>query len=309
MIRGIYFSATGTTKTIIEALCKTISRYRRDEEIQTYDFTIPEARLNLASFFETTVKTVQESDILLVGVPVYAGRVPNVLLKSLNELQELPKDKRVYAVPIVLYGNRHYDSALNELGLILHEKGFTLLGAAAFIGEHAFSNKLAMGRPDEQDFNVMEQFSEVLHQTQQVQMNREDEKQDRTFFNQRLLDQLGGAYTREALKPYYRPQNTNGDLFDFRPIKPITTEACTGCGICSDICPMGAIDKENFSLITGICIKCCACIKQCPVQAKVFTDTQFIFHKTDLENTLKEPKKPSLFFNVEQLKKGNKKTD
>ena len=237
MIIGIYFSATGTTKIIIEALCKTLSRYRRNEEIQTYDFTIPAARLNLASFFETTVKTIQESDILLIGVPVYAGRVPNVLLKSLNELQGLPKDKRAYAVPIVLYGNRHYDSALNELGLILHEKGFTLLGAAAFIGEHAFSNKLALGRPNEHDIEVVKQFSEMLHERQSIQLSK-SEKQDHTLLNHSLLEQLGGAYTREALKPYYRPKNTNGDLFDFRPIKPITTDACTSCGICIDICPM-----------------------------------------------------------------------
>ncbi|MBF4695771.1 EFR1 family ferrodoxin [Fusibacter ferrireducens] len=300
MIRGIYFSATGTTKTVVEMLCSTFSRYRDNEETQIYDFTLPEARLKLTSFFESIGHTAQESDVLFIGVPVYAGRVPNVLLKSLNALQVIPEYKRAYAVPVVVYGNRHYDSALNELGLILQEKGFSLLGAAAFVGEHAFSNKLAKGRPDERDFRVIEQFAEALQKTQYIQMEIEDEKQDHVFFNQKLLDQLGGAHTRDALKPYYRPQNANGDLFDFRPIKPMTTDACTDCGICSDVCPMGSIDKDNPKVITGICIKCCACIKRCPVHAKAFTDMQFIFHKTDLENTWVVPKVPSLFFNEER---------
>ena len=59
----------------------------------------------------------------------------------------------------------------------------------------------------------------------------------------------------------------------------------------------GAIDRKNPTLIKGICIKCCACVKRCPVQAKVFEETQFIFHKIDLENTLKIQKEPSLFLN------------
>ncbi|GAU78376.1 4Fe-4S binding protein [Fusibacter sp. 3D3] len=295
MIRGFYFSATGTTKIAIETVCRGLSRYRADEAIQFYDFTGSESRLSFPSFFETALEDVQESDVLLLGVPVYAGRIPNILLKTLDALCSIPKAKIAYAVPIVLYGNRHYDSALNELGLILHEKGFSLLGAAAFIGEHSFSDKLAMGRPNEQDVKVMRQFSEALHEIQQVQMRDEAEKKERVFFNQRLLDQLGGAYIRDDLKPYYRPKNANGDLFDFRTIKPITTEACTDCGLCINICPMGAIDQEHPALITGVCIKCCACVKRCPTSAKVFSDPKFIFHKTELEDSLKTPKQLNLF--------------
>ncbi len=64
--------------------------------------------------------------------------------------------------------------SLNELGLILHEKGFTLLGAAAFIGEHAFSNKLALGRSNEHDIEVVKQFSEMLHERQSIQLSKSE---------------------------------------------------------------------------------------------------------------------------------------
>ena len=44
-------------------------------------------------------------DVVIVGVPVYAGRVPNVLLKYLNSIN----GNGACAVPVVVYGNRNYD--------------------------------------------------------------------------------------------------------------------------------------------------------------------------------------------------------
>ena len=35
---------------------------------------------------------------------------------------------------------------------------------------------------------------------------------------------------------------------------------------------MGSVDREDVSQVTGICIKCQACIKSCPNGAKYFTD-------------------------------------
>lgn len=52
---------------------------------------------------------------MIAAVPVYAGRVPNVLLKYLNSMQGYGAK----AVPLVLYGNRDYDDALVELTDIL----------------------------------------------------------------------------------------------------------------------------------------------------------------------------------------------
>jgi NAD-dependent dihydropyrimidine dehydrogenase PreA subunit len=44
---------------------------------------------------------------------------------------------------------------------------------------------------------------------------------------------------------------------------------CTGCGICTDVCPVGAA-----SLVDGVsvidpdkCVECLSCIDECPVEA------------------------------------------
>ena len=78
-------------------------------------------------------------DIVIVGVPVYAGRVPNVLLKYLNTMS----GNGALAIAVVLYGNRNYDDALLELKDILEANGFKVIAGGAFIGEHAFSKTLA----------------------------------------------------------------------------------------------------------------------------------------------------------------------
>lgn len=46
---------------------------------------------------------------------------------------------------------------------------------------------------------------------------------------------------------------------------------------------MGSISKEDVKTVIGICIKCGACIKKCPVKAKYFEDAGYLYHKNELE--------------------------
>ena len=46
---------------------------------------------------------------------------------------------------------------------------------------------------------------------------------------------------------------------------------------------MGSISLEDPAQVTGICIKCQACIKKCPTGAKYFDDPAFLSHVAMLE--------------------------
>lgn len=270
-ISAFYFSATGTTKKITEKLAMEISAGVGQDSWEVIDFTLPEARKKQYSF--------SNEDIVVVGVPVIAGRVPNILLKFLNTV----KGNGATAVATVVYGNRNYDDALRELWDILEEDVFGVAAGCAFIGEHSFSDTLASNRPDEEDLKTAADFAAKIIKninTSEILMTNEGEKKEKVYMD------------------YYKPRDKEGNPVDFRKITPKTGSACTDCKICAKVCPMGSIVFEDVSTLNGICIKCCACIKKCPVQAKYFDDENFIKHKRELEDEYEERKLPEIILQL-----------
>ncbi|HOA41874.1 MAG TPA: EFR1 family ferrodoxin [Bacillota bacterium] len=267
---AVYFSATGTTKKIVESIAETIAG-KLGVKYDTCDFTLPNAREKALRF--------HESDIIVFGTPVYAGRVPNVLLKYLNSIE----GNDAIAVPVVLYGNRDYDDALIELRDILEKGGLHTVAAAAFIGEHSFSYVLAKDRPDEEDMQKAKEFAAKV---------AEKIKDTSDMVALQPVEVNGIPY---PYRGYYQPKDRNGNPIDIRKVKPLTSDDCINCLICADVCPMGSISRDNVREFTGICIKCGACIKKCPTQAKYYVDEGFLYHKRELEEGLTRRAEPEWF--------------
>lgn len=48
----------------------------------------------------------------------------------------------------------------------------------------------------------------------------------------------------------------------------VRTEKCAGCGICVDVCPVGAIRIEQHAVVDPVlCTACAACVSECPNEA------------------------------------------
>lgn len=266
-INGMYFSPTSTTKSVVEEIKKEILKKEDIENGITIDFTL-ESKRQEGVFFK-------EEDILIIGVPVYAGRVPNILLKYLNTI----KASGTLAVPVVLYGNRDYDDALIELNDILISNGFKVIGAGSFIGEHSFSKTLAKDRPDKDDLLIARDFAKSIYS--KIKANKVDEE----------LKIKGNRPYRD----YYMPKDEEDKSVDIRKVEPKTRDNCIDCKICAEVCPVGSIDYEDVAKITGICIKCCACVKKCPTESKYFDHEDYLRHKRELEEGLKDRKEIETF--------------
>lgn len=255
---AVYFSATGTTEVAV----KTVAAAAAEElgcPWQAVSFTLPDERQEKLQFCT--------GDLVILGTPVYAGRVPNVLLPFLTQKVI---GNGALAVPVVLYGNRNYDDALMELRNILQENHFACVAGAAFVGEHAFSTVLASGRPDMVDRQLMEGFGQAVGR-----------KVRRLPFTPEEPVAVGGC---EPIRPYYKPRDREGNFINILKVKPVTDmDKCSGCGLCAQRCPMGSIDADNLAEVAGICIKCCACVKGCPTGAKYFTDEGYLYHQHELE--------------------------
>ncbi len=268
-IHTLFFSATGTTKQIVTGIAKQIAKNAGEEiAISHIDFTLPKIREKSFSF--------GKEDLVIAGVPVYAGRVPNVLLKFLNTIA----GNGATAVAIVLYGNRHYDDALIEFKDILEADGFNFIAGGAFIGEHSFSTTLGAGRPDQQDMTIAAEFADKIYD--KLKMPGEDSP---------VVVKGNQPY-----KSYYIPKDQDGNPVSILKVIPKTNNDCTDCKLCSEVCPMGSIDAGDVSKITGICIKCCACIKKCPVGAKYFDDDNYLWHKTELEEKFTDTRREPEYF-------------
>ena len=255
-IHTLYFSATGTTEKIVTGIADKIAEnYGGNITVNRIDFTLPEARKKKFSF--------DKDDLVIAGIPVYAGRVPNVLLNFLNTIS----GNGATVAAVVLYGNRNYDDALIEFKDILESKGFNVIGAGAFIGEHSFSTTLGANRPDEQDMVVAADFAAKIYDKTKTQDG-----------NSAIIVKGNKPY-----KKYYQPKDQNGNPVSILKVTPKTNSECIDCKLCSEVCPMGSIDSDDVSQITGICIKCCACVKKCPVGAKYFDDENYLWHKHELE--------------------------
>ncbi|WP_426349069.1 EFR1 family ferrodoxin [Alloiococcus sp. CFN-8] len=254
MVYAMYFSATGTTKKVVELIAEVLGEGLNCTS-ETIDFTLPIVR--------EQKRSLEKDDIVVFGTPVYAGRVPNVLLKYIKGIE----GNGAKAIPIVLYGNRNYDDALIELRNLLEEDGFRTIAAGAFVGEHSFSYTLAQGRPDEQDLKIAKDFGKSI-----VNMLKDNSEHSPVSVN-----------GQTPIRGYYQPRDRKGNSIDIRKVKPKTTDSCISCKLCAEVCPMGAISFEDVRVYQNICIKCGACIKKCPTQAKYFDDPGFLYHKEELE--------------------------
>ncbi len=261
-----YFSPTGTTRKIVMAL----SAHLKDAMTTNSELTndIISIELKTIDFTPLTERTSNDEirikcdELFILGIPVYAGRVPNVLLPYLKRF----KGDNTKAVIVAVYGNRHYDDALMELSQLFVSNGFDVVAGCAFIGEHAFSNVLAAGRPDTEDLLLCKQYAYEI-------ANKLTNLESRCFM-------IPGQW---PLRPYYRPVDDDGAAFDFKRIVPVTKSTCIECGLCANLCPVQSISNSDNRTITGMCIKCCACVKHCPVEAKQFDDPNFMKHKKELE--------------------------
>jgi ferredoxin len=257
-LKLVCFSPTGTTKAVIQGIARGM-----DQRVTgLIDITRPDARKKALRTYE--------NELLIIGVPVYMGRVPALITEWLKAIEA----HNTPTAAVVVYGNRAYEDALLELKNILTQCGCKVIGGAAFIGEHSFSSDeapTAKGRPDTDDLKLAE------------------------LFGRKLQDKINGIKSVDLLPdpniPGCHPYRWDGRLWTLDFIS--VSDACIACGICAERCPAGAVDPANSRAIDKEkCITCCACIKNCPQKARIMKSGPVKDASVRLGNLYKERKEP-----------------
>ena len=144
-IRQITFSPTGGTLRVCEALCEGLG-------------TIATATELCVPADEVAVPTVGPSDLVVVGMPVYAGRVPALAVERLRCVET----HGARCVVVAVYGNRAYEDALVEMRDVATAMGFRVVAAVAAIAEHSICRMYGAGRPDEADAHELAAFGAAI---------------------------------------------------------------------------------------------------------------------------------------------------
>lgn len=260
----IYFSPTGNTKKVVEALGAGLGKVAN-----VHDLTLLEGR--------TAALTFGSNDVVVLGVPVYAGRIPELMENWMEKL----KGEGTLAVPVVVYGNRDYEDALIELRDLMTARGFQCVAGGAFVGEHSYTELVGTGRPDVEDLDGAKAFGRKAAGYINSVISSGDQVNTSANFTLNLSGNL--PYKERKAAP---------------PMAPVTSEACTSCGICASFCPTSAIDFQDFSKIDPEkCLRCCSCIRKCPVEAKRF-EHEMVQQITNrlIENCSEVRKSPACFY-------------
>lgn len=253
-IYNVYFSPGDTTRKVVKGIADSF----RDYPVEDINLTNYDVRQSAYHF--------KENDLLIVGVPAYAGRVPSPVVDCLEHFRGL----NTPVVLVATYGNREIDDTLMELNKILSGKGFIPVAAGAFVCQHTFLSECALGRPDASDMAIIQEFGQKLRERLKLAVT----------YDMKDLE-IPGTY------PYTKPP------MGVFPFQVETNEYCIYCMLCADVCPMHIISSNNPRDIRhDACIRCGSCIRICPAQAKSFTKEPFEALQEKLRPLCKIRKEP-----------------
>lgn len=245
----IFFSPSGTTKKVVNHVASKL-----DGEKQTYD---------LLNFNDD--KIFSGDDVVVVGMPVFAGRIPKTGRSRLAKL----KGENTKAIAIANYGNAHVTDALLELVDLLKENNFDVVGAATTVSHHSIFDGVAVGRPDSGDIKKIDEFSEKC--------------KEKIEADESLTSEIPGN------RPYV----------DYKqlPFEIICDETlCAFCYDCVSICPEKAIPEDDpVGINLDLCSRCTACINICQEDARMFSGAAFEGKKPEFESANSERKEPEFY--------------
>jgi ferredoxin len=246
----IYFSPTGTSKNVLKSML--------------LEFDIPKSEIDLTPYeTRNNSYTFSENDLVIIGMPVYGGRISSEAEKRIKLL----KGNNTPAVLVATYGNVHYLNALFELRQIVNTNGFITIAAATIVAEHNVVKEIASGRPNLQDFAAISDFVKKVNK--KISCSKQFEN----------IHINGKASSR---------------LRNMQPIKPHGNKNCTNCGVCNKLCPTRSITNPRKTA-SSVCIRCMRCVKYCPQNARTYGSFKRKIAKIFLTLVSRGEKQPEFF--------------
>lgn len=248
-ITTAFFSPTGNTRKYLKEMTS-----ESGIPVKVLDMTLPKLDNPQPFSFD---------DLVVVGAPVYGGRIPTVAMERFTKLE----GNNTPCIILACFGNRAFDDALLEFAELFRKNGFVMYGGAAVVGRHTYGS-IQIDRP-----------------------NKKDLQEAKDFFA-RIMNN-NSAEPRLSI-PGNIPYLAKGSKGRFFPTTDISV--CRKCGMCVRLCPTGAIAQDCMTIDSEKCLSCFRCIRNCPAKAKQMTSTTYKEFAEMLSKKLEKPKENVFFY-------------
>ena len=254
-VTSVWFSPTGQSRQVVELIRGEIPGNGGFADLTDWKTNRPDYGFT-------------EDEAVIVGVPVYGGRVPATAVERLKKLH----GNDTPAILAVTYGNRAYEDALLELRDILTEQGFRPVAGAAISAEHNIVH-FAEGRPDEKDREKIREFG------------------------RKAAEILKEIYSSHEIGSLLVKGNHPYRLYGTFPIKLKVGVGCNGCGLCIKKCPVQAISRTDPKVTDeSCCIGCMRCVSLCPTRSRSMGTLMKLAVRQKLKKVCAERKEPEFFY-------------
>ena len=144
-----------------------------------------------------------------------------------------------------------------------------MIAAASTISHHSIFEGVAVGRPDSEDIEKINEFA--------------DKCKEKIESGESLESEIPGN------KPYVDYKQLPFEI-------SCDETACVFCYDCITICPEKAIpDDDPVDIDLDLCSRCTACISICPENARKFSGEAFEAKKPAFEEANSERKEPEFY--------------
>lgn len=253
-VHSLFFSATFSTKNVIRNIASLFDNENIEHEI--------------SGGSSDEIQKLQSDELLIVGVPVFSGRVPEIAVEGINRF----KGDGTLAVLVCVYGNRDFDDALIELKNIVRSNGFVPIAAAAIVAQHSVFPQIASNRPDDKDY---------------IQINEFCTKIKNLIVSTDSFDSSFDLIVK-GCEPYRPIKNI--------PIHPTSGRLCNKCGACAKLCPVNAIPLDTPKKTDKTkCISCGRCIVVCPRKTRKYGGLLYMLANWKFKKNYSERKEPDFF--------------